>query len=192
MKKLPTLGAFIFFAILGGFSNCTLFPSKNSIPNYFSQRSELVLVYIGSSSCVAANDESIPTLFLKLAHKIDSIAVEQNYGFTTIGISSEINIEEGLSHLKKIHNFDEISIGNGLANVGFQNYYWEKINPQKKLTIPQFIITKREYDYKSTQGLNESISPKINSEEVIVQTTGALGLYMILQKKHIDRVWDKL
>lgn len=159
------------------YNSCQYELPKEKNPSYFIYENEIALIYIGCSNCSAAMNKEIPNVFKDLVFKLDSLATSNNFGFTTIGISNETNISFGINHLQNIYDFDEISVGNGLANRGFQHYFWKREDTNNSLFIPQFIITHRTYSKDTVNQIN----PEIFDELIKFQALGIIELYLLLR-----------
>lgn len=142
---------------------------------------ELVLIYIGSSTCGASNDLELPLVLKDLSKKLSVMAHEKGYDYMTIGISSEQDIENGISHLEFTGiEYDEIAIGNGLGNLALQEYMWKQYKDNTSSGLPQIIVLQREYD---TQMFNETnlIMPNLVSEEIIYRDVSIFGMKSLLE-----------
>lgn len=118
-------------------------PSSNMVPQ---GESELVIIYIGSSSCAASNIEELISPIKELKEKVSKHANYLNTGFHSIGVSKDqVSIEE-LKHLSKHGTFNEVIIGKSWSNLGVLKYIYNDF--QGPPQIPQIIITKRNFKKK--------------------------------------------
>ena len=138
-------------------------------------------IYIGCSTCSAANDPSISAVLQEYVSKIDSIANVLDIPAYSLGISNEISINEGIEHLASIYTFDEIAIGNGLSNIGLQKYLWGSLKIISDPVIPQFLVVIREYASVSNSYLD--FTKRIKNEEVLEKSQGVIELYENLDSK---------
>ncbi|SHE31330.1 hypothetical protein SAMN05443144_10131 [Fodinibius roseus] len=104
---------------------------------------ELAFIYIGCSTCSAANIEGLPSAIDIIKKNLKENASLYEYGFRTIGISKDYINTEGLVHLAKYGNFDEVMTGNGWSNTGILKYIYTDI--PGKAAIPQILVTRRKF-----------------------------------------------
>ena len=79
---------------------------------------ELQLIYIGSSTCHFCNVPEISKSVNIIRNDLLTKAQKNGLGFSMVGISKDMIITEGLSHLSKIGRFDEVTTGKGWLNAG--------------------------------------------------------------------------
>lgn len=149
---------------------------------------ELALVFIGCSTCDAAQVEAIPKVFDALSIKLEAKATTLNYNYLTIGISNEILVSEGLKHLNRIASFDEVAIGNGMGNTALQIYIWDNYEGTHSAGIPQVLILKRDYEFQILDG-SKKIEPHIIKESIIARK---LGLEGIIELSKNDQMLDSI
>jgi len=140
---------------------------------------EIALIYLGCSECPASQDEQLPSLVKKLAGRLKDKSAEYNYGFTLIGISNELDIQNGIDHLFKIAEFDEISLGNTMSNTALQRYVWENFEGPLSGATPQIIISERIYDTEEDSN-NETIYHNIKSEKILIRRVGVRRIGQLL------------
>lgn len=68
---------------------------------------------------------------------------QAGYGFSTLGISKDWNVNNGINHLRKYGFFDEIITGKSWNGLGLNRYVYTEIPGEA--TTPQILITVREY-----------------------------------------------
>lgn len=114
-------------------------------PVSFSSQSqyEIVLIYMGCSTCGAANIDSLQEAFLNIKKVLNEQSAIYEYDLHTIGISKGFDYKNELEHLAKYGPFDEILVGNNWSNTGLLRYVFNQIKGPPD--IPQIIITKRKY-----------------------------------------------
>lgn len=102
---------------------------------------ELMLVYIGSSTCGWSTLEWVPgavdSIKVELGHK----AAERGLGFSTIGVSRDWVVEAGIEHLRWIGEFDQVAAGYGWMNAAVARYVWDDF-PGDAAT-PQLLLLHR-------------------------------------------------
>lgn len=139
----------------------TLDDLNKSIINTEQREYELVLIYIGCSTCGAANKKELPIAYIEIKENLKQKALSEGLGFKTIGISKDFINTEGLVHLSKFDSFDDIMTGNGWSNMGILRYVYTDI-PGKAAT-PQVLVTRRKFgtivndDITSYRGIEEEI-----------------------------------
>jgi hypothetical protein len=140
----------------------------------FNTNKQIVLVYFGCSTCAAANNPDLIKYYSKIKESIQRRVVEKEINFTTIGISNDYLIQDGLNHLEKFDNFNEVAIGNGMSNSGIHKYIWhaEDIIPQA--ATPQIQVLFR--TYKSTGiGGHYSVLSEIEKDSMLINEVGVSG-----------------
>ena len=113
-------------------------------PDYKDQQnsdSELIFIYIGSSSCSYSNNHELPRKIDQLKRFVQSKAKAHQKGFIAQGISIDWKTENGLEHLSKFGKFDEISTGRSWINYTLLEYVWEKSFGEP--ATPQVIVIDR-------------------------------------------------
>ena len=77
---------------------------------------KLVLVYVGSSRCPACNSPELPFHVAGIRESLEERATLSSIGFVTVGVASELSPVNGIEHLRKLSQFDEVSAGQGKLN----------------------------------------------------------------------------
>ncbi len=157
-------------------------------PTYLTNEKEIAFIFYGSSYCPAATDTSLPDIIQLLIAETREKARIAGYGFTTIGISNEVNVEDGLAYLKSMGDFDEVALGNGVANRALQFYAWNSFDDPLSAATPQIIITKRLY-HVSTLNDRDLIYPSIESETILIRKVGVTNM---AQLSGISSLLDRL
>ena len=132
------------------------------VPKYRKEYSrELQLIYIGSSRCAFSNNkemyDAVDGIKSLLSEKADSLSI----GFTSIGIASDWDPDQGIDHLNKFGYFDEIIVGNNWSNTGVVRYLGEM---NGELSTPQILVTLRTYI--------GPVKAKVSEEKKILTITG--------------------
>ena len=102
---------------------------------------ELVLVYIGSSGCSWSNVPGLPAVVDGLKTTIQNRARRTGNAFATLGIARDAVAADGIAHLAKFGDFDEVISGRGWANTGVQKYIYGAM-PGEGAT-PQVLVVPR-------------------------------------------------
>ena len=102
---------------------------------------ELVMVYIGSSTCGYANLAEVPELIERTKLLLQKKAHESGMLFSTMGISIDWNTENGVRHLAKMGRFDEIATGKNLQGMGAYQFVWSALSGEA--STPQVLVVTR-------------------------------------------------
>ncbi len=147
-------------------------------------KNEVVLIYIGCSTCGAAQHPDLPGFFQEIKRYLQEVSRTNEHEFMTVGVSSEHDISRGLVHLEKFSAFDEISIGNGLGNRTLQFYIWENSRNITSSGLPQVLVSKRTYQTYSDGSQETVIHPQIIMEEVAIRKVGVEGIMDLAENKN--------
>lgn len=90
---------------------------------------QLVLLFVGSSSCRGSNDPELPPLIGSLKADLADYAAERDMGFETYGVAVDWATDEGIQHLASFGEFDEVAVGNNWMNSILLDYVWELDQP---------------------------------------------------------------
>lgn len=129
--------------------------SSSYTQNFEKKQQEIVLIYLGSSVCKYAIqlanydlDQAKSWLF--------ELAISQDMSFTSVGISVNWGIHNGLKHLLTVGNFDEVIIGNNWFNHGVIKYIGEL---DQETFTPQIFIMVKDFDSAdiNRKSVNESL-----------------------------------
>ena len=81
------------------------------------QSEQLVMIYFGASSCGWCTLPETHALIEVVWSSLRETARERSLDLVTLGVAMDDNVEAGLSHLRSMGNFDQVSSGYGWANV---------------------------------------------------------------------------
>jgi hypothetical protein len=129
---------------------------------------ELALVYVGSSACVWSNVAYLAPTIQEIKSLLHSRADSLSLGFAAIGVAKDRMVADGLAHLEKFGQFDEVMTGRSWLNSGLQKFVISS-HPGPAAT-PQLILLERYVD----SGAGESI---VESERVLLRKVGAEAIY---------------
>lgn len=104
---------------------------------------EVVLIYVGSSTCAWSNVQELPLQVRRLKTIMQQRARTEGRQFATIGIARDRLASVGLSHLKKFGPFDEVMAGRSGANRGIQEYIYGAGSMAGPDATPQIILVSR-------------------------------------------------
>ncbi len=102
---------------------------------------QLVMIYLGSSSCAWANRDDVRAAVREVKKLLAERAARTERPFVTIGVSLDWSIEDGLTHLTEIGEFDEIAVGNKWVNLAAIRYIWHDV--PGPASTPQIIVVER-------------------------------------------------
>lgn len=128
---------------------------------------ELTLIYIGSSSCAAAKTREIPEVVNALIATVEEKASNQNFSFSSLGISIDSSVDEGFKHLKSVGDFDEVMTGRHWLNTGSLKYIWQDITG--RASTPQILVVARNV-------VAENGKYEIQSEQFLIRKIGVLEM----------------
>lgn len=134
------------------------------VPSYEkASGKELVMVFIGSSTCVYSNHDALPALIEDAKLKLQSKSVEQGWSFSVIGVSVDWRTSDGIAHLNKFGRFDEIMTGRKWHGTA-ADLYSRKI-PGINAT-PQIFVFGRDYAQNHENAM-ESIPKEVPIHRVV-------------------------
>jgi hypothetical protein len=107
-----------------------------------SVRRELVMVYIGSSTCAVSNRRELRADVREIQRQLHARAAATGMTFVSLGVAVDRLADAGLRHLERIGPFDEVAAGQGWANAHARRYVWEEW-PGIAGT-PQIVLIERE------------------------------------------------
>lgn len=112
------------------------------LPRYVADGgAELALIYVGASGCSASNDEDLPGVVDRIKMSVMDKAATHSRNFVAVGVSQDWSVTDGVEHLSKFGEFDEIMTGRSWINAGIVKYVWE--NAFGEPATPQIIIVDR-------------------------------------------------
>lgn len=102
---------------------------------------QLVMVYLGSSTCRWSNQAPLPDAVEKIKLRLARYAEERGMSFRAVGVAFDWSPELGLEHLAQFGLFDEVSAGYNWGNALGLRYFWsdEPIRP----ATPQILVYER-------------------------------------------------
>lgn len=131
-------------------------------PDTLTDGNEIVLVYIGSSTCVWCQVEDLPTVISDIREAVGAQATRANNGFAAIGVSIDSDVGSGVAHLQKVGPFHEVSAGRRWRNIGALKYAAEDY--VGRLGTPQVVVIRR--------SIGKPGMPTFSEGEVLVRKVG--------------------
>lgn len=124
---------------------------------------EIVLAYIGSSTCGWCNHPELPDAVRHAKLALLERARSVGKRFAAMGITRDALPSNGWKHLEGFGAFDEVMTGRSWANLGLQRYI---LGEMAGLTaVPQVLVLERTLDYE-----NGHVS--VEHERVLVRKVG--------------------
>lgn len=109
---------------------------------------QLIMVYMGKANCAWSNQpwlsDSVDRVKLELAHRARSAGSS----FKAVGVALDWSVQEGLGHLDKFGQFDEVAAGYNWGGDAALRYIWEDIAGPP--ATPQLLIFERVYQVPDT------------------------------------------
>jgi hypothetical protein len=102
---------------------------------------QLVLVYIGSARCRWCRDPELPIHVRAVMDSLERRATRTGARFGTIGVAVDVLKHEGLAHLERIADFDQVSAGNSWLNSSAIDLIWERYG--SPASTPQLLVLRR-------------------------------------------------
>lgn len=136
---------------------------ETSVPNQYRpsftipQENDILLVYIGSSTCGFANNPELPEIIERAKIATQQHAVDTGFSFSAIGVSIDWDPTRGHAHLAKMGHFDETMTGRRNWGVGFD--IWQEF----VAGTPQVLVVRH--------ARNEQLLPVV-SDNVVVRKAG--------------------
>ena len=125
---------------------------------------EVALVFVGSSNCGWSNVPELPNMVKGLKLELKKRAENLGMSFAAVGIARDIIATNGIRHLEKFGDFDEVMSGRGWVNIGVLKYIYGGQLSGPAAT-PQVLVIERSLD--DTAG---HIS--LTAERVVARKTG--------------------
>ena len=110
------------------------------------------MVFIASSTCPFSNHSQLPELIEDTKLNLQRKALDLGLSFSTIGVSIDWVTSDGITHLNKFGNFDEVMTGRKWHGTG-ANIYLEQI-PGINAT-PQILVLARIPEHGSSPLFSE-------------------------------------
>jgi hypothetical protein len=130
-----------------------------------SAEDEIVLVYLGSSSCGWSNLPEVARAVRDAKILVAGYARNAGMRFTALGIALDADASRGWAHLRKAGLFDEVAAGMGWANSGADKYVFG--NLAGPASTPQLLVVQR------SLSTGPGGRPRAESERVLVRKTGS-------------------
>jgi hypothetical protein len=110
-------------------------------------RTELLAVFVGSSTCVAAHERVLPLAVRAAVASLRATATDSSWTFATLGLAVDWNVSDGMQFLNSIYPFDEVSSGHNWFNVTALSYAFP--NDSQPAALPELIVVRRVFSVGS-------------------------------------------
>ena len=139
---------------------------------------ELVMVYIGSSTCGFCNDPELPSMVESAKLGLQRKASNRGLLFSAIGVSVDWVVRDGSAHLAKFGIFDEIMTGRKWQGTG-PHLYFSRI-PGEAAT-PQILVFTREVEGASPE--YPARRNRVSDGTLVVRIIGLQGIRHWLERE---------
>ena len=129
---------------------------------------EIVLVYLGSSSCGWSNLPEVSRAVRDAKLLVSEHAQNAGMRFSALGISLDMDAARGWAHLRKAGLFDEVAAGMGWANSGAHKYVFGPL--AGPASTPQLLVVQRSLSD------GPGGSPKAESDRVLARHVGSSAI----------------
>ena len=103
---------------------------------------QLMLLYIGSARCTWCKKPELPGYVEQIADSLNARAAAQGATFGSIGVALDVQKAEGLQHLERILNFDQVSSGGSWINEAMISNVWDRWGAPS--ATPQLLVIERQ------------------------------------------------
>ncbi len=142
------------------------------IPSYTTrQGQEIVMVYLGSSTCSLASHPELPFLVERAKLMLQQQAEARGFLFSVIGVSADWVVKDGVQHLAKFGLFDEIMTGKNWQGTGVQQYGW-KVGAA---ATPKVLVIARTIGDPSQE--QPGYAYQVSEETVVIHKAGVTQIF---------------
>ena len=131
-------------------------------PDTVQDGTEIVLVYIGSSTCVWCQAKELPEWMSQIRTAVAAQADLAGHAFAAVGVSIDFDVPGGLKHLRDLGPFHEVTTGRRWRNIGALKYVSEE--HVGRTATPQIVVIRR--------SVKRFGSPSITRGDVLVRKVG--------------------
>lgn len=114
--------------------------------------SRYVLIYVGSSQCAPSNARYLPGAVQRLQNRIEIEAAARGLAFSAVGVAIDGDTRDGIRHLERTADFDEIQVGQGWRDLALQEFVYA--HPLGSPATPQMILVRQETEGGSARILS--------------------------------------
>lgn len=126
-----------------------------------STGTEIVMLVIGSSTCGASMNDSLPRIVASIATAAGNRAEAAGKQFATVGVAIDGSASAGLKFLSRIDQLDEIVAGRNWLNSAAVTYLWRDL--PGNAALPQVVLIERpiEVDTKNIRVGKDSLLARV-------------------------------
>ncbi|WP_419941020.1 hypothetical protein [Candidatus Palauibacter sp.] len=110
-------------------------------PGALVSGTEIAYVFVPSTTCAGINDPNLEDALRATRRYVGEYARGHGYGFATVGVSIDTDLDRGKELLERFGPFDEIHVGRGYLNAAAQRYMRTFVGVE---AVPQVVILRRE------------------------------------------------
>ena len=103
---------------------------------------EILMVYIGQSHCAPSNALELPQMVEDIKAGLSRFAEASGARFRAVGLSLDFSPVEGIDHLAKFGEFDELRAGGGTFSDSAMEFLWQGF--PGTVATPQIVVIRRE------------------------------------------------
>jgi hypothetical protein len=133
---------------------------------------QLVMIYFGSAHCAWSNAKGFPATLEKVKLGLEQEARDHGWSFEAVGVALDWDAKEGLDHLRKFGEFDEVSAGLNWGNALAIKYFGDRI-PEPASTPQVLVVLRNLLQPNFQKGL---FTYRVNNERLVARKS---GLYQI-------------
>jgi hypothetical protein len=104
---------------------------------------QLVLVYVGSSTCFWSNQPELADAVKEAKARVAEDAEARGWSFQAHGVALDWSTERGIEHLSGLGSFDEVSAGSNWGNSFALNHLWP--DPSELPSTPMVVVYRRTF-----------------------------------------------
>lgn len=116
-------------------------PAPGLTSTAVGDRGELLLVFIGSSTCGASEAPGFPEALATVQTALGERAAAFGLSFGTLGVAIDHSPRKGIAFLESMGDFDELIAGRGWINQGGVSFVWRHLPGES--AIPQIVVLAR-------------------------------------------------
>ena len=140
--------------------------------------SELVLMYISSSTCMGNRSRGIHEAVEQAKIHLAARAQAEGRTFRAIGVALDWQPDSGLAYLREFGQFDELVVGSTFFNLGATDLIWG--DSTSRATIPQLILYERTVDPSNPRrirlGRPHVLDTVVGGDSIVARVASGFGV----------------
>lgn len=129
--------------------------------------SQLMLVYIGSARCGWCKNPALPSYLATIRDSLAVRAVRQKRQLITLGIAVDVVKHEGIDHLNRVADFDQIAAGGSWLNEVMIDYVWSRWGAPS--ATPQLMVFSR---LVVREASSEAVTYRVENQQLLARKVG--------------------